>query len=161
MVTVVEGTLVAAAAHDVVREVVVAARVARVDKYVLRPVAKHEQEGVDDRREQHYPQEPRWIEEAKPRAGCSESNDGRCREGKEGIPPAPEGVQRELDPHEKKKAEPVCEKVKRIVALVRLRGRKVPAGSIVFRVVHDHVVEVIQAARDPEEGGENKCTQAV
>mmetsp|Transcript_66384 Transcript_66384/g.209889 ORF Transcript_66384/g.209889 Transcript_66384/m.209889 type:complete len:309 (-) Transcript_66384:7-933(-) len=161
VVPIVKGGLVHRRVHAVVRQPEIALVVLRVDEDVLRPVAEcHNAHGKDVGNDER-PQCGREID--KP---CQEHNGRRPNDHPEEEFARPlvtlrlHAVVRQLDPDEHRKVEPIPQKVEQGVPLEPFRRRHVELVVVLY-VVHDDVVELVDATRNAEERRKHPDEDAV
>mmetsp|Transcript_66385 Transcript_66385/g.209894 ORF Transcript_66385/g.209894 Transcript_66385/m.209894 type:complete len:309 (-) Transcript_66385:7-933(-) len=161
VVPIVKGGLVHRRVHAVVRQPEIALVVLRVDEDVLRPVAESHDAHGEDVRNDECPQ--RGREADKP---CQEHHGHEPDDEPEEKLAHPlealclEAVVRQLDPNEHGEVEPVPQKVQDGVPLEPLGRRRVEL-VVVLDVVHDDVVELVDAAGNAEERREHPDQHAV
>ena len=149
VVPVVERARVQWCVNRAVGQLVIVVGVGGVDKDVLRPVAKHEEERPDDERRAKQPRCQRGVVRKDCRKDHCAGDDGARDFQHEPAAAVAPRKERQLDPHAQEEAQPVQQKVPDAVALVRLGRAQVVRTHVVLAVVHGDVVRVVRARGDP------------
>mmetsp|Transcript_97183 Transcript_97183/g.313376 ORF Transcript_97183/g.313376 Transcript_97183/m.313376 type:complete len:293 (+) Transcript_97183:235-1113(+) len=153
VVPIVERGLVDRRVDAIVSQGVVVVAVLRVHENVLCPVAEGHGRHGDDVRDAEDPECGAKVDVLRQENDAAEPD---AETSKNSLSPpvlaGADGVGRELDPNEHRKVQPIAEEVKPRVPLVHLGAGGVQL-VVVLDVVHDHVVQLVHAARDAEEGG--------
>mmetsp|Transcript_35957 Transcript_35957/g.116385 ORF Transcript_35957/g.116385 Transcript_35957/m.116385 type:complete len:380 (-) Transcript_35957:18-1157(-) len=155
VVPIVERGLVDRRVDAIVSQGVVVVAVLRVHENVLCPVAEGHGRHGDDVRDAEDPECGAKVDVLRQENDAAEPD---AETSKNSLSPpvlaGADGVGRELDPNEHRKVQPIAEEVKPRVPLVHLGAGGVQL-VVVLNVVHDHVVQLVNAARDAEEGGDH------
>eukprot|EP00960_Hanusia_phi_P019427 573654-Hanusia_phi.AAC.2 len=141
-------------------EQVVAVRVARAHEDVLRPVAEHQEEGIDQRVDPEDPEGPDGVDTVQDGGNDKEETDASDAVERETVALPPQGVVRELNPDGEQEAEPVDDKMGEVVALVGLGRADVVGKDVVLDMMHHAMVQVVDptgnAEKRRQEVGRNK-----
>mmetsp|Transcript_70483 Transcript_70483/g.215889 ORF Transcript_70483/g.215889 Transcript_70483/m.215889 type:complete len:313 (+) Transcript_70483:316-1254(+) len=150
VVPVVERGLVDGRVDAIVRQRVVARAVRWVDEHVLRPIAeRHGGHGKEVGHDEH-PNSGSHVHALRQERDDAQPRGKPTDDGHEPLVPlGPQSVHGQLEVNEENEAEPISSKVEPRVPL-KLLGRGGIKLVIVFDVVHDAMVQLVETARNAE-----------